>query len=84
MFARPERGHAQPMPIRAPEVTAGIFVSVAEGTSNADTFWLLTTNDGDYFRHDRACVYAVWGRQWDYPTHWDAQQAGVWESGPRR
>lgn len=27
------------------EVTAGMFVAVAEGTSNADTFWLLTTND---------------------------------------
>jgi hypothetical protein len=27
------------------EVTAGMFVSVTEGTANADTFWLLTTND---------------------------------------
>lgn len=27
------------------EVTAGMFVPVAEGSSNADTFWLLTTND---------------------------------------
>lgn len=27
------------------EVTAGMFVPVAEGTANADTFWLLTTND---------------------------------------
>lgn len=27
------------------EVTAGMFVPVAEGTVNADTFWLLTTND---------------------------------------
>ncbi len=27
------------------EVTAGLFVTVSEGTTNADTFWLLTTND---------------------------------------
>jgi hypothetical protein len=27
------------------EVTAGLFVGIAEGTSNADTFWVLTTND---------------------------------------
>lgn len=27
------------------EVTAGMMIPVAEGTSNADTFWLLTTND---------------------------------------
>jgi phage-related tail fiber protein len=27
------------------EVTAGLFVGVTEGTSNADTFWVLTTND---------------------------------------
>ena len=27
------------------EVTAGLFVFVAEGTSNADTGWVLTTND---------------------------------------
>lgn len=27
------------------EVTAGMVVPVAEGTVNADTFWLLTTND---------------------------------------
>jgi hypothetical protein len=27
------------------EVTAGLFVAVAEGTTNADTFWVLTTND---------------------------------------
>lgn len=26
-------------------VTAGLFVGVAEGTTNADTFWVLTTND---------------------------------------
>lgn len=27
------------------EVTAGLFVGITEGTSNGDTFWVLTTND---------------------------------------
>lgn len=27
------------------EVTAGMFIPVAEGSTNGDTFWLLTTND---------------------------------------